>query len=334
MQKDFPNWLSNCLNSMQIEVPDLDLTPAQSRYLSKPHLIDTSEILNTHLEILDILGSYCKEPEIGLLLSEHLGEGHFGIYGYIQRNVDTLQHYLKLVAKYHALLGPYCISRYLDKDNIIFSEYEVLLNTNRPAKHDITMTMARRTLFLKKHIGSEWSPESAGFTFEEPKNLARYHAIFGENLLFNQPTNFIKLLSNQLSAPLEDSDSDLLKIILGQVDEILKDQTDNNDIVNRSKLQLINSIGSENISQEVMASLFNLSRATYQRRLEAKGTTYRKIKNEVIYQLATKALSESEARISDIALQMGYSDLSAFDRAFCKLSGGTPPLEYRKRLQH
>jgi AraC-like DNA-binding protein len=44
--------------------------------------------------------------------------------------------------------------------------------------------------------------------------------------------------------------------------------------------------------------------------------------------IAKSALGQTKVPISEIALRVGYSELSAFDRAFMRLTGMTP-LEYR-----
>ena len=327
-------WLANCLKAMTVDMGELPLSPPQTDYLAGQVTIDSPVALGTYLSLLERVGTYCDEEEIGLRLSEHLTSRDFGIYGYIMLNTTTLRDYLSLIERYHMALGDYSVTRFIPQEHSGYSEYEVVLPSELSPKHDIALTLALRVNMVRSRLGNDsWRPLSAGFSFAEPANLDRYQQIFGENLHFNQISNFIEVDNGCLDTVINGSDPQLLQIFMDQAEELLDQSNEPSDIIHRTKVQLMNRIGTEESSQEHIAHAFNLSRATYQRRLEEQGTSFRQLKNEVIYQLATKALSESRARVSDIALKMGYSDLSAFDRAFCKLSGGVTPLGYRQRFQ-
>ena len=123
----------------------------------------------------------------------------------------------------------------------------------------------------------------------------------------------------------------LLEIISNQADELLARGHGDIDFVAQVKAELLNRIGSRDASLEEIAHSLNLSRSTLERRLSAQDTSFRKVKDEIVHQLATKALDDTNARISAIARQLGYEQLSSFSRAFTRLSGGLTPLKYRKR---
>jgi AraC-like DNA-binding protein len=48
-----------------------------------------------------------------------------------------------------------------------------------------------------------------------------------------------------------------------------------------------------------------------------------------VRQLSQEALKQTDAQVSEIALKLGYSELSSFDRAFGRLTGMSP-LEFRR----
>lgn len=104
------------------------------------------------------------------------------------------------------------------------------------------------------------------------------------------------------------------------------------DIVSQVKMQLMNRIGTGNAHQEKVARELAMSRATLHRKLNAKGKTFRTIRDEVIYQIATTALVGTDSRISEIALRLGFSEISSFDHAFRRISGGLSPSEFRSKI--
>ena len=72
--------------------------------------------------------------------------------------------------------------------------------------------------------------------------------------------------------------------------------------------------------------------ATVRRRLQEEGASYQSIKDQLRRDLAISYLSHSTRSVMDIALELGFSERSAFHRAFRKWTGASPG-EFRRTLQ-
>ena len=66
------------------------------------------------------------------------------------------------------------------------------------------------------------------------------------------------------------------------------------------------------------------SARTIQRRLRDAGLTYKRVLDEVRLEAAAQLLQESELRIVDVAVDLGYSDQANFTRAFRRWAGVSP----------
>jgi AraC-like DNA-binding protein len=77
-------------------------------------------------------------------------------------------------------------------------------------------------------------------------------------------------------------------------------------------------------SVEEVAGLCRVHRRTLSRRLKAEGTAFRQIANEVQFEIASRLLSNRRITFGQIATTLGYSEASAFTRAFRRWSGQTP----------
>ena len=64
----------------------------------------------------------------------------------------------------------------------------------------------------------------------------------------------------------------------------------------------------------------------------APGWTYNRVVDELRYDLVLEYLEEDSLSISEIAFLLGYSEISAFDRAFRKRSH-LAPLAFRRQLR-
>ena len=72
-----------------------------------------------------------------------------------------------------------------------------------------------------------------------------------------------------------------------------------------------------------IARRLGMDRRSLNRHLSSQGTTFRKIYRQVLLE-ASQRLLETDASVSDVAKALGFSELSAFTRAFRRWSGETP----------
>jgi AraC-like DNA-binding protein len=78
------------------------------------------------------------------------------------------------------------------------------------------------------------------------------------------------------------------------------------------------------------ARALGLSARTLHRRLDEEGTSFREIKDGVRREVALARLEKSDASIAEIAAELGYSEPSAFFRAFQGWTGVAPTIHRRR----
>ena len=81
---------------------------------------------------------------------------------------------------------------------------------------------------------------------------------------------------------------------------------------------------------EDIARQLRLPASTLRRRLQQEGQSYRAIKDEIRRGLATAWLLQGDRSVGQIAADLGFTEPSAFHRAFRKWTGARPG-EYRRR---
>lgn len=77
---------------------------------------------------------------------------------------------------------------------------------------------------------------------------------------------------------------------------------------------------------------FGLSQATFRRKLKSENTCFTDIQNEILKSIYLKALLSSNMSIESLALKIGYSERSSFERSFFN-KFGLSPSKYRKAYQ-
>ena len=134
-----------------------------------------------------------------------------------------------------------------------------------------------------------------------------------------------------LDFEIETADSRLLNILEGFLEEELSRRRANPDLIQRVRRWVLDALSSGVPGIAEVAQTAGLSVRTLQRRLGEQGTTYNKLVDDLRYDLSLQYLEASNVSVSEIAFLLGYSEASAFDRAFRRRTG-VSPMEFRRRL--
>jgi AraC-like DNA-binding protein len=78
-----------------------------------------------------------------------------------------------------------------------------------------------------------------------------------------------------------------------------------------------------------VAQRLSMSSRTLQRRFAEYGMTYDRLLDQTRYGLGMSYLRQPRLTVSEIAFLLGYTDISAFSRAFVRWAGLTPG-QYRR----
>jgi AraC-like DNA-binding protein len=81
-----------------------------------------------------------------------------------------------------------------------------------------------------------------------------------------------------------------------------------------------------------VARELRMSERTLQRRLAASRTSLREILDQARHEIAVREIDRGSKSITDLAFLLGFSETSAFDRAFKRWTG-TSPVQYKRRAQ-
>ena len=80
-----------------------------------------------------------------------------------------------------------------------------------------------------------------------------------------------------------------------------------------------------------VARLFSMHRRTLNRHLSTEGLAFRRIADQVRFEIACELMMKTDMALGQIAAVLRYSELSAFTRAFRRWSGQTPSAWRRTR---
>jgi AraC-like DNA-binding protein len=123
----------------------------------------------------------------------------------------------------------------------------------------------------------------------------------------------------------------MYKQLIEQAERYLKSLNTGDNIAAQLKRMLADLMASGEANADAACRALLLSRRTLQRRLKAERTSFQKVLQEVRADLAVRYLSDDRLKSLDIAMLLGYSNISSFTTAF-KSWYDMPPTEYRAKF--
>lgn len=119
--------------------------------------------------------------------------------------------------------------------------------------------------------------------------------------------------------------------LIEQAEKYLRSLYSQDDIAGELKRKLADLMAHGEANADAACRVLQLSRRTLQRRLKAERTSFQKVLQEVRAVLAVNYLSDARLKSVEIAMLLGYSNISTFTTAF-KSWYNIPPAEYRQRF--
>jgi len=168
----------------------------------------------------------------------------------------------------------------------------------------------------------------ASFAYPSPPQVSEYRVMFSGDLRFDAPVTAVEFAARYLASPVVQNSDSVREFLRAAPQSIFLKYRNDRGWVARVRRRLRACHGSSWPTLQDLAGEFGLAPATLRRRLEAEGSSFREVKDGLRRDRAIDALSQSEQTVAEIAATLGFSEPSAFHRAF-KQWTGVRPGEYR-----
>ena len=116
-----------------------------------------------------------------------------------------------------------------------------------------------------------------------------------------------------------------------QAEKYLKSLNSGDNIAEQLRRRLADLLARGEANADSACRALKLSRRTLQRRLKAEKTSFQKVLREVRADLAVRYLRDKRLKSLEVAMLLGYNNISSFTTAF-KSWYDMPPAEYRQKF--
>jgi AraC-like DNA-binding protein len=172
----------------------------------------------------------------------------------------------------------------------------------------------------------------AEFSYPEPAHGAEYRLMYCSHLRFDRPNTAIAFDPSYLDLPVVQNERTVKEFLRTAPENILLKYKNGSSLSARIRRRLRQFLPGEVPEFETLANELHMTPTTLRRRLHEEGASYQSIKDQLRRDLAIGYLSHSSRSVTNIALELGFSERSAFHRAFRKWTGASPG-EFRRTLQ-
>ena len=270
-----------------------------------------------------------KCGHFGLLLSRSASLYSLGLIGRLARHAPTVGAALDGLTDYFALHDTGGALDLLVKGEAVQFVYTAYAPVPAPEQlYDFSVGFMNN--ILQELCGADWRPTQVMLPRRPPRQLEPYLAVFKAPLQFETTEAGVSFASHWLSGAVPGADPLLYRLLLREVRAGMNQA--NPLICSDVRRAIVRSLHDGHCSRREVARILGLHERTLCRCLQAAGTTFHGLLDQVRSEMAQQLLGDTHVPMSRIARELGFRNSTILARAFRRWNGMSPR-EYRNGLR-
>jgi AraC-like DNA-binding protein len=185
--------------------------------------------------------------------------------------------------------------------------------------------MATTLVLCREATQTALTPTRVEFSHAREGSKAAVAAHFGVMPEFGAPRDAIHFDMAEVAQPCAVGDAAIWQYLTAHLDQALAQEDSKARPFDAQVVEEIAKLLSGGVPQLAeVAGIMGLGERTFQRRLSERGKTFQTLVDEARHQLAKQLVLSSSYTLIEIAFLTGFSEQSAFSRAFKRWSGLSP----------
>jgi AraC-like DNA-binding protein len=263
------------------------------------------------------------DPDFGLYAAESLPIGVHGVLEFSAMSRANLREAFESFVRYYRLLGAMGqLELEMQPDRAIVRVHPIVDFPAERLRHFIEHMLALIVSRGRILAGDEVAPVEVRFMHGRPPSTAAHDRVFRSALSFGHATNEMFVDRAILELPLRTANPAVSAALEESAETMLG--LDVEDVLERVRGALREALESGDARLEMVARRLRVGARTLQRRLSDEGTTYAQVLDEVRRETAQRWVQQGSMSFGEIAFALGFSEPSAFHRAFKRWTGTTP----------
>jgi AraC-like DNA-binding protein len=284
----------------------------------------------TEEALWDEMARRSGDPCFGLHAQGHIPPGTLDVLDYAVRSSANLRQAYENLVRYNRLVHDIAEFTLSVADGVARLTQH-FRGDPRGASWQVTdYSLGGLVLVTRQLIGDDWNPIEVRMTHPAPGDPGPYRELFRVTPRFNCDANELAIDATLLERPVASADPLLHRVLRRHADALLEKLPRSEGIVEQVREILARSLCGGDPGIDAVARRLHMSPRTLQRRLAGADTSHQELLEAMRREMALRLLDEGGVAISEVAFLLGYSQPSAFHRAFRRWTGSTPA-EFRSR---
>ena len=281
-------------------------------------------------DLLEEAREISRISHAGLQIGSMVSLQHMGVVGYLVLNsetlVDALQTYQLSERRFYSV--NFCtLTREKSGPGLTLAWPDKL---GEPNALFVQTAIAALVSFLRQRFPSTFLLRRVILSECQPGKVRPYEQFFGCNVVFGSLNPGITIEYEHGSRPETGALPQSVLAMQGQQEAVFaRVVAEKSPFFRQLQILLLRLIPQGTVSLESVAAGLRCSPRTLQRRLAQYHLSYQSLLDGLREQLACRYLLESSLTFTEIAILLGYSEQSAFNRAFKQWTTKTPGMYQR-----
>ena len=199
-----------------------------------------------------------------------------------------------------------------------------------PARQHNEYSLAVTLKTLRAIAGDAWVPLAVQVANKAPQETAEHERIFRSPVHFGQPMNALVIDPSSVRQASAMADERLYEVLKQHLERVLLEMPSESNLAAAVRRTIVDVMATGSPTRERVAQALSTTPHKLSRQLkEQHRLSYEDLVSEVRDKLAREYLKDPNRTVTEVAFLLGYSEVSAFTRAF-KRSHGVAPQAYRR----
>ncbi len=271
----------------------------------------------------DAAGTATGDPAFGLHVAEAMDLSAFDVQMYAYRCAPTVGEGLDAIVRFHRLTHDASQVAALEVGDALVLRHTLPGGHRLPAAA-AQFVLAVAVLAARDAVEGPVPVRAVHLQAAAPDEASAHVRVFGVPPVFDAPHNEVVFPLAVRDLPHRAADPALGAILRRHGDALLADLPRVDGVVERVRSVLMHALRGGNPSADHTAARLHLSVRTLSRRLREHGTTHQQVLDGLRQELAERYLSDPSLSVQEVAFLLGFSEPSAFHRAFKRWTGRSP----------
>ncbi len=272
-----------------------------------------------------VAAELCDDPHFGLRVVEHVRPDLYGGLGFVVHASATLGEGLHRLSAFFRLLHQQAALALVTEGDVVHLRF--LTETDLPPgllKHPTECMLSVLLAICRRTTGRPLRPAAVSFRHDAPPDLDAHRRTFDVEPAFRRPYAELSLPRDLLALPHASPDAGMVFAAERHLRRRLEQLPRDNTFATRVRRALLEELPRGEPPLHRLAARLRVSERTLQRHLSNEDTSLQALLDDVRRELSMRHLEESTESLAEIAFVLGFSEVSAFHRAFKRWTGSTP----------